>query len=239
MSGPHFHIPCFVMRDIWLRYEFREKARTFHGTELLEGVLLLDAPRQAAGITSKKGIAEAFNDRGIPTTRGAGRWYHPQVGRLLARMPAQRDMNGQSGAANEAASPSSGEVWSWDCGPESVVGHPTSTTPSSHVMYVTKFGPDWRHGRHELRKLMPLFLITYQSDGRLAGMAVVSAESEADARVHAVSGVGDTSLHQVHTLGPESDAAVPERLLGRVLSRSEATKLLHRIAHAVGQVRDE
>jgi hypothetical protein len=38
-------------------------------------------------------------------------------------------------------------VWSWDCGPESVVGHPTSTTPSSHVMYVTKFGPRWRCAR--------------------------------------------------------------------------------------------
>jgi hypothetical protein len=85
-------------------------------------------------------------------------------------------------------------------------------------------------------ELMPLYLITYQSDGRLAGMAVVSAESEADARMHAVSGVGDASLHQWHTLDPESAAAVPKRLLGRLLSRNEATKLLHQIAHTVGQV---
>jgi hypothetical protein len=85
-------------------------------------------------------------------------------------------------------------------------------------------------------KRMPLYLITYQSDGRLAGLAVVSAESEADARMHAVSGVGDASLHDVHTLDPESAAAVPRRLLGSVLSRNEATKLLHLIAHAVGQV---
>jgi hypothetical protein len=78
--------------------------------------------------------------------------------------------------------------------------------------------------------------MTYRSDGKLAGMAVVSAESEADARLHVVSGVDDVSLQQVRTLDPESAAAVTERLLGRVLSRTEATKLLHRIAHSVGQV---
>jgi hypothetical protein len=40
---------------------------------------------RAAGITSKKGIAEALNERGIPTTRG------PVAGitrKLGARMPA-------------------------------------------------------------------------------------------------------------------------------------------------------
>jgi hypothetical protein len=64
-------------------------------------------------------------------------------------------------------------------------------------------------------KLMPLY------GGRLAGLAVVSAESEADARIHGVSRVGDASSHQVHTLDPESAAAVPERLLGRYCSRTE------------------
>jgi hypothetical protein len=83
--------------------------------------------------------------------------------------------------------------------------------------------------------LMPLYLITYQSDGRLAGMAVVF-RVRGGRSYAAVSGFGDASLHQVHTLDPESAAAVPERLLGRVLSRTEATKLLHRMAHAVGQV---
>jgi hypothetical protein len=53
-------------------------------------------------------------------------------------------------------------------------------------------------------KRMPLYLITYQSDGRLAGIAVVSAESEADARLHVVSGAGDASLHDVHTLVPKA-----------------------------------
>jgi hypothetical protein len=85
-------------------------------------------------------------------------------------------------------------------------------------------------------KLMPLYLITYQSEGRLAGIAVVSADSEADARTHAVRGVGDASQGEVHALDPESAAVVPKRLCGRVLSRNEATKLLHQIAHAVGQV---
>jgi hypothetical protein len=60
---------------------------------------------------------------------------------------------------------------------------------------------------------MPLYLIAYQSDGRLAGMAVVSAESETDARMHAVSGVGDASLHQVHTLDPESAAWGAARII--------------------------
>jgi hypothetical protein len=85
-------------------------------------------------------------------------------------------------------------------------------------------------------KLMPLFLITYQFEGRLAGIAVVSAESEADARTHAVSGVGDASQDQVYALDTESAAAVPARLLGKMLYRNEATNLLHQIAHAAGQV---
>jgi hypothetical protein len=83
---------------------------------------------------------------------------------------------------------------------------------------------------------MPLYLITYQSEGRLAGMAVVSAESEADARTHTVIGVGDASQHQVCALHQESAAAVPMRLEGKLLSRSEAANVLHRIAHALGQV---
>jgi hypothetical protein len=46
------------------------------------------AELRAAGITSLTGIAGALNERGIPTTRGSGPWYHAQVGRMLARMPA-------------------------------------------------------------------------------------------------------------------------------------------------------
>jgi hypothetical protein len=47
-------------------------------------------------------------------------------------------------ALSDVAIPSSGEVWSWDCGSESVSGHPTSATSSSHVRCVTNLGPDWR-----------------------------------------------------------------------------------------------
>jgi hypothetical protein len=44
------------------------------------------AELRAAGITSLTGIAEALEERGIPTARGTGRWYHAQVRRLLARL---------------------------------------------------------------------------------------------------------------------------------------------------------
>jgi hypothetical protein len=63
------------------------EARTARANKRAANLAPILAELQAAGITSKKGIAEAFNDRGIPTTRGAGRWYHPQVGQLLARSP--------------------------------------------------------------------------------------------------------------------------------------------------------
>jgi hypothetical protein len=46
------------------------------------------AELRAAGTTSLTGIAGAFNERGIPTTRGSGRWHHTQVDRLLARLKA-------------------------------------------------------------------------------------------------------------------------------------------------------
>jgi hypothetical protein len=41
---------------------------------------------QAAGVTSLKGIAAAFNERGIPTPAGCGRWYAAQVSRVLKRL---------------------------------------------------------------------------------------------------------------------------------------------------------
>jgi hypothetical protein len=44
------------------------------------------AELQAAGVTSLRAIAAALNERGIPTARGSGPWYHAQVRRLLARL---------------------------------------------------------------------------------------------------------------------------------------------------------
>jgi DNA invertase Pin-like site-specific DNA recombinase len=43
---------------------------------------------QAAGITSLRGIAAAFNDGGIPTATGQGVWDATQVSRVLKRLPA-------------------------------------------------------------------------------------------------------------------------------------------------------
>jgi hypothetical protein len=43
---------------------------------------------QAAGVTSLRAIAEALNERGIPTARGVGEWKAGQVRRVLARLPA-------------------------------------------------------------------------------------------------------------------------------------------------------
>jgi hypothetical protein len=44
------------------------------------------AELRAAGVTSLRGIATALNKQRIPTVAGSGRWYHAQVGRLLARL---------------------------------------------------------------------------------------------------------------------------------------------------------
>jgi hypothetical protein len=43
---------------------------------------------QANGVMSQRGIAKALNGRGMPTAAGTGRWYHAQVARVLARLPA-------------------------------------------------------------------------------------------------------------------------------------------------------
>jgi hypothetical protein len=41
---------------------------------------------QAEGIASLNGIAEALNERRVPTSRGRGHWYVTQVRRVLARL---------------------------------------------------------------------------------------------------------------------------------------------------------
>jgi hypothetical protein len=46
------------------------------------------AELRAAGITSKKGLAEALNKRAVRTPRGIGEWRPIQVARVLARLPA-------------------------------------------------------------------------------------------------------------------------------------------------------
>jgi hypothetical protein len=43
---------------------------------------------QESGVTTLRGIAAALNERGIPTSRGKGRWQASQVRRLMARLRA-------------------------------------------------------------------------------------------------------------------------------------------------------
>jgi hypothetical protein len=43
---------------------------------------------RAKGVTSLRAIAEALNERRVPTPRGRGRWYATQVRRALARLEA-------------------------------------------------------------------------------------------------------------------------------------------------------
>jgi DNA invertase Pin-like site-specific DNA recombinase len=45
------------------------------------------AELRAAGATTLRAIAEAFNSRGIPTARGEGVWDATRVSRVLARLP--------------------------------------------------------------------------------------------------------------------------------------------------------
>jgi hypothetical protein len=84
---------------------------------------------------------------------------------------------------------------------------------------------------------MGFYLLTYQREGRLAGIAIVSAPSLTAARLRTVSGFADALLDQVHALDSATAALVPDRLVGRMLSRREAGDLLHEIARAGGQVR--
>ena len=44
------------------------------------------AELRVAGITTRKGIAAALNQRGFPTPQGRGRWYPMQVSRVLRRL---------------------------------------------------------------------------------------------------------------------------------------------------------
>jgi DNA invertase Pin-like site-specific DNA recombinase len=45
------------------------------------------AELEAAGVTSRTGIAAGLNEKGIPTPRGNGTWTATQVSRLLVRLP--------------------------------------------------------------------------------------------------------------------------------------------------------
>jgi Recombinase len=63
------------------------EARQARADERAADLAPIIAELQAADVTSLRAIAKALNERGIPTVAGSGRWYHAQVGRLLARLP--------------------------------------------------------------------------------------------------------------------------------------------------------
>jgi hypothetical protein len=69
------------------RHSFREERRARAERKVADLKPVITELR-ASGVTSLRGIAAALNERGIPTVAGSGRWYHTQVGRLLARLAA-------------------------------------------------------------------------------------------------------------------------------------------------------
>jgi hypothetical protein len=84
---------------------------------------------------------------------------------------------------------------------------------------------------------MGLYMLTYRSRGRFAGMAVISAHSMTSAKMRTASGFADAELEQVCALDPEVAALVPSDLVDRMLSRNEGAELLYQIARHAGQVR--
>jgi hypothetical protein len=84
---------------------------------------------------------------------------------------------------------------------------------------------------------MNLYLLTYQREGRLANLVIVSAESLTEARLRCAPGVGDAILDQVLPLDPEIAVDLPPDLIGKVLTKQGAMKAVHHIAHRAKQVK--
>jgi hypothetical protein len=85
---------------------------------------------------------------------------------------------------------------------------------------------------------MGLYWLTYKRAGRLAGVAIVSADTLMEARTRAaIAGLGIGALfEQGHMLDSVGAARVPPDCIGRLLSRKEAAHLLERIERAGGNV---
>jgi hypothetical protein len=81
------------------------------------------------------------------------------------------------------------------------------------------------------------YLLTYQREGRLANLVIVSAESLTEARLRCAPGVGDAILDQVLPLDPEIAAHLPPDLIGKVLTSQAATRVLHEFARRAKQVK--
>ena len=86
---------------------------------------------------------------------------------------------------------------------------------------------------------MGLYWLTYKRNGRVAGVAVVSANSLMTARRAAAHwiGIGVMQFAEGHALVSTWAALVPQGYIGRMLSRREAADLLQRIEREAGNVR--
>jgi hypothetical protein len=83
-----------------------------------------------------------------------------------------------------------------------------------------------------------LYLLTYQREGRLANLVVVSARSLTEARLRSGPGVGDAVLDQVLPLDAEVAPALPPDLIDKVLTSQAAMRLLlHEFARYAKQVK--
>jgi hypothetical protein len=88
-----------------------------------------------------------------------------------------------------------------------------------------------------MKKGISFYLLTYQHEGRLANLVVVSAESLTEARLRSARGVGDAVLDQVLPLETEIATALPAELIGKVLTSQAAMRMLHVIARQAKQVK--
>jgi hypothetical protein len=84
---------------------------------------------------------------------------------------------------------------------------------------------------------MTLYLLTYQREGRLANLVVVSAESLTEARLRSYPGVGDAVLDQVLPLDPEIAGYLSPDLIGKALTSQAAMRALHEVARRAKQVK--
>jgi hypothetical protein len=63
-----------------------DKARTARAVARAANLAPIVRALQANGVTTLNGIAEALNERGVPTAAGSGNWHATQVARLLRRL---------------------------------------------------------------------------------------------------------------------------------------------------------
>jgi hypothetical protein len=86
---------------------------------------------------------------------------------------------------------------------------------------------------------MSLYWLTYKRRGRLAGVAIVSADTLMAARTRAaVDGIGTGAMFEEgHVLDTDVAAWIPLNLIGRMLERREAIELLAQIERRAGNLR--